>query len=89
MAYVNRIKRTITVTACIGQRVNSYGEFEDFADVIAQDVSAEKASNIFRKKYNDQSITINHVEKDTCLYWMTVEEFLASAHEERPEEKEN
>lgn len=89
--FVNRIKRTITLTACIGQRVNAQGEFEDFCDCIAQDVDEAKASNIFRKKYKDQSITINHVEKETSLYWMTVEEFVACAHEGNPKEtkKEN
>lgn len=83
MPYVNKIMRTITTTACLGQHINDYGEFEDFCDVIPQDVDCEKASNILRKKWKDQSITINKVNKEKHRYTMTVEEFLACAHEEK------
>lgn len=79
--HVNKIRRTITLSACIGQRVNEHGEFEDFCEVWPQDLTPEKASNIFRRKYNDQSITICHVEKDTKTYVCSVDEFIAYAHE--------
>lgn len=83
MPYVNRIKRTITTTACLGKCVNEYGEFEDFCDVIPQDVDANKASVILRKKWHNQSITINALSKETHTYVMSVEEFIAAAHEEK------
>lgn len=82
MPYVNRIKRTITTTACLGKCVNEYGEFEDFCDVIAQDVDTNKASVILRKKWKNQSITINALSKETHTYVMSVDEFIACAHQE-------
>lgn len=81
MPYVNKIKRTITTTACLGKCVNEFGEFEDFCDVIPQDVDCNKASVILRKKWHNQSITINALSKETHCYEMSVEEFIASARE--------
>ena len=81
MPYVNKIKRTITTSACLGQCVNECGEFEDFVDVIPQDVSCNKASVILRKKWHNQSIVINKIDKETHVYEMSVEEFIATAHE--------
>lgn len=81
MGRVNSIRRTITTTACLGQHVNQFGEFEDFCDTIGRDVDEEQASRILRQRWNDQSITINKVEKETSQYVMTVEEFIACARE--------
>ena len=81
MPRTSQITRSITTTACIGQRVNQYGEFEDFCDVTTFPTNVEKASKYFRRKYNDQSITINKTEQETHVYYMSVEEFIACAHE--------
>lgn len=81
MPRTSQITRSITTTACIGQHVNQYGEFEDFCDVTSFPTTEEKASKYFRRKYNDQSITINKVEQETHVYYMSVEEFIACAHE--------
>lgn len=81
MARVNRIKRTITTTACIGQHVTELGEFADFVDVIPKDVACDEASRILRKKWDDESIVINIVEPETSEYSMSVDEFIAAAHE--------
>ena len=81
MPRTSQITRSITTTACIGQHVNRYGEFEDFCDVTAFPTDEAKASKYFRRKYNDQSITINKVEQETHVYYMSVEEFIACAHE--------
>lgn len=89
MARVNNIRRTITTTACLGQHVNEFGEFEDFCDTIGQDVDEDKASRILRQRWKDSSITINKVEKETNQYVMSVEEFIAYAHEIPVTKKEN
>ena len=89
MARVNNIRRTITTCACLGQHVNEFGEFEDFCDTIGQDVDYDKANRILRQRWNDDSITINKIEKETNQYSMTVEEFIAYAHETPITEKEN
>lgn len=81
MPRTSQITRSITTTACIGQHVNEYGEFEDFCDVLTFPTTAEKASKYFRRKYNDQSITINKVEQETHVYYMSVEDFIACACE--------
>lgn len=83
MPRTSQISRTITTTACIGQHVNDYGEFEDFCDVTTFPTTAEKASKFFRRKYKDNSITINAVEQETRTYYMSVEEFIACAHERK------
>lgn len=91
MARVNAIRRTITSTACLGQHVNEFGEFEDFCDVIAKNVTEDQASKILRQRWHDESIVINKVESETHQYVLSVEEFIAYAHEIDPEEakKEN
>lgn len=83
MPRTSQITRTITSTACMGQRVNDYGEFEDFCDVTTFPTDCEKASKYFRRKYKDNSITINAVEQETHTYYMSVEEFIAMAHERK------
>ena len=79
MPAVNKVKRKITTTACLGQCVNEYGEFEDFVDVIPRDVSCNTASTILRRKYNNQSITINKVDKEAHTYEMPIDMFIATA----------
>ena len=74
------VSRIITVSACFGQRVNALGEFEDFSEVLNRAITAEKATSYFRRKYDDETITINKVETSTDEYFLTVEEFLAVAH---------
>lgn len=88
MARVNSIRRTITTTACLGQHVNQFGEFEDFCDTIGRDVDEAQASRILRQRWHDQSITINKVEKETCTYVMTVDDFIAYAKEIPANKKE-
>lgn len=91
MPRVNSIRRTITTTACLGQHVNEFGEFEDFCDVVPRAVTEAQASRILRARWNDESIVINHVDHETHVYMLSVEEFIAYAHEITPEDskKEN
>lgn len=74
------VSRTITISVCFGQRVNALGEFEDFVEDVTRGITAERATAYFRRKYGDETITINHVETATDTYYLTEEEFLKYAH---------
>ena len=79
------IRRTITISVCFGQRVNALGEFEDFVEDITHATTADKATRHFRRKYGDESITINKVERVTDTYYLSEDEFLKYAHIEGEE----
>lgn len=74
------IRKTVTVSVCFGQRINALGEFEDFCDSVFRAIRADTATRYFRRKYGDQTITVNHVESDTSTYSMSFEEFMEHAH---------
>lgn len=74
------VSRTITISVCFGQRVNALGEFEDFTEDLTRPTTAEKATRLFRRKYRDESITINRVDTVTDEYYLTEDEFLKYAH---------
>lgn len=74
------IYRTYTLSACNGQRINSEsGEFEDFTDVLVGDYTPPRASRALRRKYKDETITINNIEKETAKYKMDALDFMAHA----------
>lgn len=75
------VERTITVSVCFGQRVNPItGEFEDFTADLTRSITAERATRLFRRQYEDETITVNKVEMMTDTYYLTEEEFLKYAH---------
>ena len=85
------VSRTVTISVCFGQRVNALGEFEDFVEDLTRAITPERATRLFRKRYRDDSITINRVDTMTDEYYLTEDEFLKYAHIRGEEqiEKEN
>ena len=76
------IYRTITMTACNGQKVDAAtNEFVDVCEVIPRRVNATQASRILRKQYKDPTITINNVAQTTQRYGMGLETFMQYATE--------
>lgn len=73
------IVRTISATACAGQRVNALGEFEDFCDVLQGIWDARQATAKLRRKWNDQTITINNVEPSISKYRLSSDDFFKYA----------
>lgn len=76
------IKRSVTLSACTGQRIGELGEFEDYCDVLVGDYTPERATRVLRRLHGDQSITILNVEKETAKYAMTIEDFISNAQRE-------
>lgn len=76
------IKRSVTLSACTGQRIGELGEFEDYCDVLVGDYTPERATRVLRRLHEDQSITILNVEKETAKYSMTIEDFISNAQRE-------
>lgn len=75
-----RICRKITLASCNGQRLNAEtGEFEDFCEVMVGVPDAARATNYFRRKHKDKTITINNVELDTHSYSMDTLVFIANS----------
>ena len=74
------IRKTVTLTVCFGQRLNALGEFEDFVEDLPRAITAERATKYFRRKYKDDTITINHTEEDTSTYELSLDGFLKHAH---------
>lgn len=81
------IRRTLTVSVCFGQRLNALGEFEDFCEDLFRPTTPEKATRHFRRKYHDDTITINCVETDTSTYRLSFEDFLQHAVVEESEDE--
>jgi len=78
----NKIYRTVTLSACIGQHVNPQtNEFEDYCEVLIGDYTPGRASRALRKSTGDETITILNVETETRKYVMNYETFLAYATE--------
>ena len=73
------IKRTVTATMCLGQRLNALGEFEDFDATLFRRTTAAGATKYLRRKHKDETITINHVETVTDTYELSFEDFLRHA----------
>lgn len=77
------IKRSVTLSACEGQRVNpATGEFEVYSDVLVGSYTPERATRVIRRLTGDQSVTVTHVEQETALYSMPIEKFIAAATRE-------
>lgn len=75
-----RVGRTITLSACNGQRVNqATGEFEDFFELLTGDYTPARATRAMRRKYHDSTIVINNVETNTDYYSMDALDFVMSA----------
>lgn len=78
----NKIYRTVTLSACNGQRVNPHtNEFEDYCASLIGDYTPGRASRALRKSTGDDTITILNVETETKKYAMDYETFLAYATE--------
>lgn len=78
----NKIYRTVTLSACNGQRVNPQtNEFVDYYDVLIGDYTPGRASRALRKTTGDDTITILNVKTETKKYAMDYETFLAHATE--------
>lgn len=73
------IKRTLTFTVAFGQRINALGEFEDIVETLDNEHDAKDCQKRLRKKYNDDTICINHVEVDTGTYVLSGEDFMRYA----------
>lgn len=80
MAGQHDVRRTLTVSVCFGQRLNALGEFEDFDETIFRATTPERATRYLRRKYGDDTITVNRVESDTSVYELSFEDFLKYAH---------
>lgn len=76
------IKRSVTITACNGQRVGSTGEFEDYTDVLVGGYTPERATRVLRRLHHDQTITIVNVEQETAKYSISIEDFIKYATRE-------
>lgn len=73
------IKRTVTATLCLGQRLNALGEFEDFDATLFRRITAAGATKYLRRKHKDETITINRVETVTDTYELSFEDFVRHA----------
>lgn len=74
------ITKTLTTTACIGQRLNAMNELEDFTEVLFQPVKdVKQASRILRRRCKDDSILITKLESETHTYRMPLDKFVANA----------
>lgn len=76
------IKRSVTLSACTGQRVGELGDFEDYCDILVGEYTPERATRVLRRLHNDQTITILNVEHETGKYVMSIEDFIAYAKRE-------
>lgn len=75
-----KVRRTVTLSACIGQRLSELGEFEDYQDILIGDYTPEKATRTLRRIHSDQTITIVRVEQETGTYEMKIEDFIETAN---------
>ena len=73
------IVRTFAATGCVGQRVNALGQFEAFTDALEGLYTEAEATKKLRKIYDDETITINHVERDSHRYRLSAQDFIKYA----------
>lgn len=77
------IKRTVSMTACTGQRLDSVtGEFEDFTEVLEGLYSRDAAQAHLRRVHHDATIVVASVEQDSHVYVLSGEDFLKYAVEQ-------
>lgn len=84
MATANRryIKRSVTVSHCVGQCVNGFGEFVDYDSDLTGSYTPDRATRVLRRLTGDQSITIVDVVQETARYSMSIEDFIKHATKE-------
>lgn len=77
------IKRTVSMTACVGQRLNPVtGEFEDFTEVLEGLYARDAAQAHLRRARHDDTIVVASVEQDVHVYVLSGEDFLKHAKEQ-------
>lgn len=79
---MRNIRRTVIYTACIGQRLNALGKFEEVAEVLEGKWTREKAQAWLRRKNKDDTITVAYVEQHAVRLKLSGEDFLKYAVEE-------
>lgn len=73
------IGRTVTFSHCYGKKVQD-GAFVHFEfDLLGDYADPMKATNVLRRRLNDQSITITRVEQDTDYYSIPIKLFVETA----------
>lgn len=77
------IKRTVSMTSCMGQHLNSVtGEFEDFTEVLEGLYARDAAQAHLRRVRHDGTIVVASVEQDVHVYVLSGEDFLKYATEQ-------
>ena len=77
------IKRTVTLTACTGLRLNPLtGDFEEVCEVLEGLWDREGAQRHLRRVRHDTTITISYVDQCTHVYVLSGEDFLKYAVEQ-------
>lgn len=77
------IKRTVSLTACTGQRLNPLtGGFEEVCEVLEGLWDRDGAQRHLRRVRHDTTITIASVEQDTHVYVLSGEDFFKYAKEQ-------
>lgn len=77
------IKRTVSLTACVGQHLNPIsGRFEAVNEVLEGLWDRDKAQRHLRRVRHDDTITIAAVEQDTHVYVLSGEDFIKYAQEQ-------
>ena len=74
---MRKIRRTINLSKCIGQKFNyDAKEFEDFYFEVRGNYTAKRATNYARRTFKDNSIQIFKVEIQTEMYAISVDDFI-------------
>ena len=76
--YHKTVERTVTVTHCHGQYLVN-GEFYDFSADLDGDYTLARAQARLRRDFEDLTITINNIEKETARYRMPLYQFINQA----------
>lgn len=80
---VRSIKRTISLTACVGQRLNPVtGQFIEVCEVLEGLYTREAAQAYLRRAKHDDTIVISAVEPDTHVYVLSGHDFMKYAVEQ-------
>lgn len=77
------IRRTISLTACVGQRLNAVtGEFVEVCDVLEGKYTREEAQRHLRRVRHDDTIVLSSAETETHTYRLSGKNFMKYAKEE-------
>lgn len=77
------IKRTISLTACVGQRLNPVtGQFIEVCEVLEGIYTREQAQAHLRRTMHDDTVVVSAVEPDTHVYVLSGSDFMKYAVEQ-------